>query len=194
MADKDKAQEATPLSKAEAMLAQLGLTPEDIGNMFAPVIDKVISARLDQMKLGETIDKFNQAVNLFEHLQKAGVPVQAGVPAQGLPPAVDNGQGQGTTGDLVTQFLLRKMMGGDNSGGSDFGKLAEMMKSLNGIAELVYAPARRARLETLQEINEQVKFVRGLGVSTEKLPLAIERMTEADIKANQEPTTSESKE
>uniref|UniRef100_A0A6M3IQB7 Uncharacterized protein n=1 Tax=viral metagenome TaxID=1070528 RepID=A0A6M3IQB7_9ZZZZ len=184
-------------------LKAFGFDPASVQAFLEPMIARSVGETLQAMQLDklvqaeaarnitsianeikETIPKAVEAhVNaLISQHQQGGGQEQVPTPGNGQPQV----QQPSAVGDMVVSALIRKFLGGNDGGGmGNIDQLANMLKSVQTIAELANAPYRQGRHDALTETNETVKLMQGLGATQEQKTKILGEITNKELAQSQ---------
>ena len=166
--------EASPESSgAQPDLGQFGIVPDQVEPFIGPIVVKAVEKTLGDMNIPAIINKaVNKKVDdlISQHQQSSVGPSSPS----------DNTQKQQDVPSWAQPILTglgQRLVGSD----MDLGKMANIMKMVYDVAELANAPYRQGRLHTLQETNEMIKLMKGVGGKPEDISTAVKTMTKAEI-------------
>jgi len=172
-AHSEASSEASP--EAQPDLGQFGITPNQVEPFIGPIVVKAVEKTLGDMNIPAIINKaVNKKVDdLISQHQQQQSSVKPSSPS-------DNTQKQQDVPSWAQPILTglgQRLVGSD----MDLGKMANIMKMVYDVAELANAPYRQGRLHTLQETNEMIKLMKGVGGKPEDISTAVKTMTKAEI-------------
>ena len=166
--------------------------------MAQPLIDQAVADNLSKMNLPELIkgavkgqvdEQLRPLIEMAKERFGGAIPGTGAIPDNpeypASPPAAAPSAGGGEAQAQIFAMILNKILGGGNSGGgTNLSQLAETLKGVHAIAELANAPYRQGRMDTLQETNQTLKLIRGLGVDSDKSADILISATTKELNSN----------
>jgi len=164
-------------------------TIEQIIPALSPLIEQAVVQTLNSLQLSEAIDRkildvqarlSSEIQTLLEPLRNPGQ-MPSTLP---MPPSGDTKPQNTQLRDSVIGALINKFLSSSSgiSGGSDLAKITETLKAVETISSLANRPYREGRLHALQETNEMIKLMRGVGAKPKETAEILGKLAEGEIR------------
>ena len=164
-------------------------TIEQIKDLAKPFVLETVKGALTEMNIPAMLtNAVNEAVNKKVDSLSSESRQQAQQQLTRAPssPSGDTQNQPSQLQQTVLTALAQKIISSGSSSSNDLAKLTEMMKAVGNIADLANTPYRQGRLHALQETNEMIKLMRGIGGKQEDIGTVIGALTGAELKGTSE--------